>query len=387
MPASAPSLSLRTPNADRLSRRLVPVDRSFQRIEHFAKTYGSSYDSYIATDTENKEYFFASEGDGALCTIPQGRFVFVYGGILSPSESRHRLVTEFLDQCRDRRVTPSFFNVGRSDLEVLKEFGFHGTKFGEEPIVELDNCSWKGKNYEWVRRQTNFCRRNDLSMEEVIREDMTKCEWDSLMDELDVISDHFLADKPHAHRMRNCVSRFCRSLLFGQRVFVARNEKSHRIEAFVVCNPCLDGRMWAIESYRKRNDAVRGVIPFLMHQCMVQFQQEDVPFVTLSMLPLIRCDKKNPGDSWLLRKVITLVHRHGNAIYDSAGLYHFKSRFRPHRFEDRFICNRGVSPGLLIAGMKNWGFHEVSPTRAIGRFLRQQWSRSARKKLAQPKAA
>ena len=386
MPASVQILPIRSVAADRQSSVPAP-DRSFSRIEQLVRTYGSSYDSYIATDTAGKEFFWSSTGDGLLCTIPQGRFIFVYGGILAPAEGREHLVREFLDDSARRRLTPSFFNIGRSDAEVLRTFGFNATKFGEEPIVELDNCTWKGKPYEWVRRQTNFCRRQEMTAEEIRRDDMSADEWNVLMDELDVISDHFLEEKPHAHRMRNCVSRFCRTLLFGQRVFIARHTPSGRIDGFVVCNPCLNGRMWAIESYRKRKDAIRGVIPFLMHQCMLQFQQEDVPFVTLSMLPLIRCDQPTPGDSWLLRKVITLAHRHGSAIYDSAGLYHFKSRFRPHRFDDRFICNRrSVSPGMLIAGMKSWGFHEVSPVRALRRFLHQQWTKSSRRQLARPNA-
>lgn len=387
MPASVQRTSVRDLAAARPSRTTF-AERSFQHVEQLARTFGSSYDSYIATDTEGKEFFWSSGGDGVLCTIPQGRYVFIYGGLLCPFEKREQLVREFLEDCGRRRLTPSFFNVGRSDAELLQTFGFDATKFGEEPIVELDNCTWKGKPYEWVRRQSNFCLRHDLVMEEVVRSELSEDEWNALMDELDVISDHFLEDKPHAHRMRNCVSRFCRTLMFGQRIFVARHAQTGRIDGFVVCNPCLGGRMWAIESYRKRRDAVRGVIPFLMHQCMQKFQTEDVPFVTLSMLPLIRCDQPRAGDSWLLRKVITLVHRHGSALYDSAGLFHFKSRFRPHRFDDRFICNRhGVSPGMLIAGMKSWGFHEVSPGKALRRFLRQQWTRSSRQKMASPKAA
>ena len=153
-----------------------------------------------------------------------------------------------------------------------------------------------------------------------------------------------------------------------------------------MCNPCLGGKMWAIESYRKRRDSVRGVIPFLIHQCMTVFQQEDVPSVTLSMLPLIRCDAPRPGDSWILRRMITFAHNRCGALYDSEGLYHFKTRFRPHRFEDRFICVKPrVSPGLLWAGMKSWGFHEVSLTTTLKTFLRQWGLRSCRKELATPK--
>ncbi len=362
-----------------------PIDRSFQRLELLARTHGGSYDSYIATDTEGKQYFWSSDGEGVLCTVPQGKYVFVYGGILAPEDKRRALVTEFIADCDRQRITPSFFNAGLDDVKLLEEFGFRATKFGEEPIVELAECSWRGKDYEWVRRQTNFCLRNQLEFEEIRREEMSPVAWGALMDELDVISSHFLEEKPHAHRMRNIVSRFCRSLIFGQRLFVARNTELNRVEAFVMCNPCLNQDMWAIESYRKRRDAVRGVIPFLMHQCMTVFQQEDASAVTLSMLPLIRCETPREGDSWILRRMVTLAHKRLGAIYDSAGLFHFKTRFRPHRFEDRFICvRRHVTPGLLWAGMQSWGFHQFSVTTAMKNFLHHRKRKADRSQLAKP---
>lgn len=369
----------------RLQRPVSAIDHSFERIEELARRFGSSYDSYIATDVEGKSFFWASDGSGVLSTIPTGRFTFVYGGILAPPEAKRKLIAEFVKDCEARRSTPSFFNTGIEDVGLLREFNFAATKFGEEPIVELDNCSWKGKDYEWVRRQTNFCGRNNLQFEEIRKDEFSADQWEGLMDELDVISSHFLEEKPHAGHMKNIVSRFCRTLIFGQRIFIARNTDKQQIEAFVMCSPCDDGDMWAIESYRKRNDAVRGVIPFLMHQCMIVFQREGVSRVTLSMLPLIGCDKPNPGDSWLLRKTITFAQRHGSALYDSAGLYHFKTRFRPHQFNDRFICVRPrVSLGLLMAGMQSWGFHQFSVTTAVKKFFRQWTMKSNRKNMAKP---
>ncbi|WP_077027304.1 bifunctional lysylphosphatidylglycerol flippase/synthetase MprF [Fuerstiella marisgermanici] len=367
--------------------QVPPIDRSFERLEQLARVHGGSYDSYIATDTQGKEYFWSSDGQGVLCTVPKGGYVFVYGGILAPQESRRALVTEFLADCKRKRMTPSFFNAGLEDVQLLEEFGFRATKFGEEPIVELENCTWRGKDYEWVRRQTNYCLRNQLQFEEVRRDQMTGAEWNALMDEMDVISAHFLEEKPHASRMQNIVSRFCRDLMFGQRIFVARNTELQRVEAFVICNPCLDQNMWAIESYRKRRDAVRGVIPFLMHQCMTVFQQEEASYVTLSMLPLIRCETPRPGDSWVLRRMVTLAHKRFGAIYDSAGLYHFKTRFRPHRFDDRFICAyHRVTPGLLWAGMQSWGFHQVSLTTTLKKLFHQKKKKADRSQLAKPKA-
>ena len=387
MPASASSIE-RNPRQSSASHSHPPIGRSFDKLEQLARDHGGSYDSYIATDTEGKKYFWSSDGEGVLCTIPHGRYTFVYGGILAPQESRRALIAEFIADCDRKKITASFFNAGTEDVELLSTFGFNATKFGEEPIVELDNCSWQGKDYEWVRRQTNFCLRNQLEFEEVRRDELSPAEWAELMDEMDIISSHFLEGRAHASGIRNIVSRFSRSLIFGQRVFIARNVEKQRVEGFVMCNPCLGETMWAIESFRKRSDAVRGVIPFLMHQCMIVFQQEEAPLVTLSMLPLIRCETPRPGDSWILRRMITLAHNRLGAMYDSAGLFHFKTRFRPHRFEDRFICVRPrVTPGLLWAGMKSWGFHRVSVTAVLKKFWQQRGRKTDRTNLASVKSS
>ena len=91
------------------------------------------------------------------------------------------------------------------------------------------------------------------------------------------------------------------------------------------------------ELYRDRPDAVRGTIPFLMHQTLQLFQQEQIePRVAVSGPGECAAKEPLPGDSAIIRKAMVLS-QYFSFIFDVAGLYHFKSRFRP-RFEDRFIC-------------------------------------------------
>ena len=57
---------------------------------------------------------------------------------------------------------------------------------------------------------------------------------------------------------RGGLTGFVSDALGDRRLFVARRDG--RIEAFIVCNPCLGGTMWAVETYRRRADATRGVV-------------------------------------------------------------------------------------------------------------------------------
>ncbi|HEV3137448.1 MAG TPA: phosphatidylglycerol lysyltransferase domain-containing protein, partial [Pirellulales bacterium] len=126
-----------------------------------------------------------------------------------------------------------------------------------------------------------------------------------------------------------------------------------RIEGFLLCNPCLNGARWAFETYRRRPDAIRGTMPYLMHQAMQRLQQEDVESVSLCLVPGLRCEMPLPGDSPLARWSMVLATRYFSFIHDTRGMYHYKSRFRP-QFANRYLA---VRPRLTLASA--WSFVRV----------------------------
>jgi phosphatidylglycerol lysyltransferase len=235
-------------------------------------------------------------------------------------------------------VSLSFYNIVPDDVPSFLKFGFQRTKWGEEAIVDLEGCTWAGKPYEWVRRQTNYCRRHGLTATECRREEMTSETWQRLMAELCHLAAAPLADKPQAAEIRFLDGQFDPNNLGRKRIFVARNpHQGDRVEAFIACNPCADGTTWVFETYRHRTDAVRGAMPFLMHRTMQTLQAEGVRHVSLCLIPGRGCQPALIDDSMLVRRGLVLGSTYFSFIFDSPGMYHFKSRFRP-RFEDRYIC-------------------------------------------------
>jgi phosphatidylglycerol lysyltransferase len=172
--------------------------------------------------------------------------------------------------------------------------------------------------------------------------------------------------------MRYFVSRFDPDRLYRRRVFAALAEGgSGRVEGFVVCTPYRNGVAWGIEMYRSRPDAVRGTVPFLMHQAMRTFTQEGVQAASLCLMPAAGCDRRRPGDSGLIHAYLRFTHRYLNFILDTPGIYHFKTRFRPRCQSCYCSIWPKTSARPLYAMLSTWGTLQFSPWRALGRGLRR----------------
>lgn len=313
--------------------------RPFDGIESFAFRFGRSYDAYLAAEPDRSQ-FWSHDRRGVVAYIRAGKYLHVSGGLLADAENRETLLAEFVEFADRRRWSPSFYNVAEAELPLFRKYGFQATKWGEEGVIDLQSCSWLGGEYAWVRRQSSYCRRQGLEIAECAPGAMARPKWNRLKAELCEISAAFLAAKPQAVELRFLDGSLDLENLSRRRLFVARRcSDAGRVEGFLVCHPYRNGQGWAFEIYRQRSDAVRGTIPFLMHRTMQFLQDEGLEQVSLCLAPGLRAGEPLPGDSPLVRWALSIGSRHFNFIFDAAGLYHFKSRFRP-RFESRYLCVR-----------------------------------------------
>lgn len=322
-------------------------------LEECAYRYGRCYDSYHVTDP-GREQFFTRNGRGSLAFARTGKTIHITGGLLAPDDEKETLLTEFIAHARRQKSTFAFYNISDDDLPLFRKHGFVATKWGEDAIVDLDGCSWTGKAYEFARSQANYCRRNGIVCFECRRESMSPAAWAALMHECEDISTALLATKPQACEMKFFEGCFDPACLGRKRIFIARAAGgAGRIESFLICNPGLEGKMWSIDIYRRRPDAIKGTITFLIMEAMQLLHAEGVNIASLGLVPGMRCDQPLAGDSRLIRIALVVFHRYLNFLFDTPGLYHFKQRFRP-RFENRYIC---VWPRPNLAAA--WSFMQL----------------------------
>ena len=352
------------------------------RAEEFAVRFGRAYDAYLITEP-GWEHFWSAGRQGIVAVARQGRCLFSTGGLLAPAAHQEDLLRQLVEHAAGQGCTLTFFNICEDQLPLFCRFGFQATKWGEEAVVDLSQCTWAGKGYEWVRRQTNYCRRHGLEFLECRPEDFSGAQWARLTAELAQVSRTFLAGKPHCREMRFLHGAFNPRRLGKKRLFVARGCDAGRIEGFVACNPC-SGKTWVMETCRQRPDAVRGTATFLMHQAMQQFQVEGALRASLCLVPGLRCGNPLPGDSAMVRWGLAIGTGGFNPAFETAGAYHFKSRFRPH-FESRYLCARPrMTLGTAIAFIRLLGVMKLDPRKLIGLALDRWKKRASRATLLTP---
>lgn len=348
-------------------------------LEKLVFAYGATYDSYTVME-QDCACIFLPGGPGALCFHIAFSGYHVIGGLFAPEGTKADLIEAFRAFCAQRRKRAYFYNIGETDLPHFRSRNFQITRWGGEPVKDLSSTQWRGKRYEWIRRQENYCRRQGLSLREV--EIGEGNDWPALRRQLETISESHIRRSAHGRELKV----FEGSLDFEQfgrrRLFIAESPDGPK--GLLVCNPCFGGERWAFEIYRQCDSAPRGTIPFMFLQAMRSLQDEGVREVSLSLVPGLDCHQQvapySLYFSWVLR-----FWRHGlNWLFDFRGLYHFKSRFRPD-FEARYIAadgHFGIFASLEFSWL--WGVFTANPAALARRVASFAGKAGKRRTMARP---
>ena len=117
---------------------------------------------------------------------------------------------------------------------------------------------------------------------------------------------------------------------------------------------------------------------------MQTLKTEGVERVSLCLIPGLRCHEPLPGDSPMARWGIVVGTQYFSVLFDTAGAYHFKTRFRP-RFESRYLCVRPkVTLSSAWAFIRVLGVLQLDFGKLYGRLTTRWRKRSARTTLYSP---
>lgn len=316
-----------------------------RHVEQFAFQHACVPESYDIAISDG-QLLQTPCGQGMASVLEDGKFWHIAGGLLASAAYKPQMIEWLAQVAKTTRKTLAVYNVSHSDAVLFGNAGFVVNKFGEEPILELADLTWTGKPYEWVRRQSNFCKRANVEVVEITSADEQQALANVL---LDIMHDD-LAGRTFDQPLRLLEGQFDALQLKRRRLFVAR-QPGKSIEGFLACSPLEGGRGWAFETYRKRSDATRGVTAHLFKTVADQLKAEGVSYISLCLVPGRNViDSKIANGDWRLRKSLSIWYSHMGSIFNAQGQDYFKSRFRP-QYEERYLC---VNPGSSVRSL--WSF-------------------------------
>ncbi len=335
------------------------------RLEQLAFEHSTSAESYDIVISDGS-YLSTPCKNGVISVLPQGRCWHASGSLVAPDELKPEMVRWLKQVCETQKKTLAVYSVGADEAPLFMDAGFEVSKFGEEPVLDLGAITWRGKEFEWVRRQTNFCLRAGLEVVEVTVE----AERRALSDELIEIMFEDLKPRTYPKPLRLLEGQFDPSLLFRRRLFVARSRTTGRIEGFLACSPMHNGKAWAFETYRKRPDAPRGTIPFLFRDVIDRLQADGVRNVSLCLVPGrgLQVNAKSPS-SRMASFAMSLWYKRLNFLFNTKGQDYFKSRFRP-RYVSRYIC---VTPKTTVSSIFSFLVATGGIKPHVGNLIKNLW--------------
>lgn len=343
-------------------------------LDQLAFTYGTAPESY---DILISDGFFLKTpcGRGVLSVLRHRHYWHIAGGIIAPAELKPQIVNWLKEISQKKRLTMAIYSIHPEEIGLFQAAGFEINKLGEEPLLDLGEITWQGKDFEWVRRQTNFCKRAGLEIVEITDEGAKH----DLADELIDIMHEDLEGRTYAHPLRLLEGEFDPKELYRRRLFLARHQETGRVEGFLACSPLRDGQGWAFETYRKRKDAPRGTVPFLFRDVIDRLQKEGVSQVSLCLVPGKGTEQAfDKSSSWLARLALSMWYKRLNFLFNTQGQNYFKTRFRP-RFVDRYIC---VTPYTTPLSISSFLYTMGAYSPHFGNILKNLWG-SWRNKVPQ----
>lgn len=316
-----------------------------QALEQLAFEYASVPESYDIAVSDGHVLQTPCQ-QGAMSVLIDGRFWHIAGNLLAPECLKPEIIRWLYEISSRQKRTIAVYNVSQSDALRFQNAGFVVNKFGEEPILDLQQANWSGKPFEWVRRQSNFCTRAGIKIVEVTDSD----EQQKIADTLVEVMSEDLSDRTFDKPLRLLEGEFKPHNLQRRRLFIARSDDGN-VEAFLACSPINAGKSWAFETYRKRKNATRGVTAHLFRSAIDLLKDEGAEQVSLSLIP--GRNVKNAtvgGGDWRIEKTLSVWFHRLDFIFNAKGQDHFKSRFRPD-YVDRYLC---VAPNNSVRSL--WSF-------------------------------
>jgi phosphatidylglycerol lysyltransferase len=283
----------------------------------------------------DKNLLFNSDRTACIMFQTSGNSWVAMGDPIGPEEQGELLAWEFMEQCDGMAVSPVFYQVTPQRLPLYIDLGLTLSKLGEEARVELTSFGLEGPARADLRQAQRRAIRDGASFEMLPRTQV-----DQLLPQLRAVSDAWLEEKNTAEK-RFSLGFFEESYVAHFDVGVVRSKGA--IVAFA--------NLWrggsselSVDLMRYDGNAPKGVIDYMLVECMLWGKANGFRWFNLGMAPLSGLEDHALAPAW--HKLGRMVQRYGENFYNFEGLRKFKEKFDPV-WRPRYLA---APAGLAMAG-------------------------------------
>ena len=264
-----------------------------------------------------------AEGERGFCLYRTiGAYLVVFSDpVVRPGADRAAFVDALFAFAAGVDRRPLFYQLSADWMPLLHDRGYHFFKLGEEALVPLERVTLQGHAGKLTRQFLRRAERDGLTFEV-----LAPYEIDAHLDELEAISDHWLAAKQVTERQFS-IGYFSRDYI-------------RRFPCAVVRHKCRDGAILAfanllegprrqelsVDLMRYRTDGP-SVMDFLLTSVMLYGKEKGFRTFNLGMAPLASVGDQ-PG-AHRRERVASLIFRRGEQWYNFQGVRSYKEKFDP----------------------------------------------------------
>lgn len=296
------------------------------------KTHGNTGTSYMTLWKGNALFFTPGQRSYVAYRVNSGVAVALGNPIGAPDAIAETIVS-FTKNADDHGWIPVFHAATQALLGSYKDAGYDALQIGEEAIISLPPLEFRGREWQDVRTSINRAGRADLTFRMFEGGTIPA----QIRKQLFEISDEWNARHelpPMGFTLGTTEDVDDPNINVG-----VAFDASMRVHGYVDWLPVYGRRGWVIDLMRRRDDAMRGVMDFLIAMSFMAFKQRGYETASLGTAPL--ADANRGEATSLLQWLLAKVYEKSQTYYDFRSLFQYKEKFQP-KWESIYLVHRGL---------------------------------------------
>ncbi|ALS57742.1 bifunctional lysylphosphatidylglycerol flippase/synthetase MprF [Rathayibacter toxicus] len=298
------------------------------RYRHLLRHYGAGSLGYQGT-WQGNTHWIAADGEGGIAYRVVGSVAIALSDPACLPHRRAQVMAEFIQFCDEHSWTPVFYSIHDDLLPIFAAWGWSRLSVGEETIIELGNFELVGKQWQKVRYPLN--RGIKLGIQAVWTN------WAQLSigmaNQIIDLSERWVAEKalPEMGFTLGGIEEI-RDPEVALLLAVGPDGVLHGVTSWLPVYREGELSGWTLDFMRRSDDAMPGIMEFLIASAALRFQEEGAKMLSLSGAPLatapVEKGEEQP-ESTVLSRLLDFLSRTLEPAYGFTSLFRFKAKFHP----------------------------------------------------------